>query len=90
MQELFIGKAKEWAIGCILGFIASINLLFDAPNNAGNIVLIYTVKFFGVIIFSFISGLFTVMAKDYYTLKLKNKIFKKKNYDDNNKSEISD
>jgi hypothetical protein len=82
MQDLFIGKAKEWFIGASVGFIASINLLFDAPNDAGSIVLIYGIKFFGVIVFSFISGLFTVMAKDYYTIKLKDKLFKKKK-DDN-------
>ena len=81
MQDLFIGKAKEWIIGGVLGFIAGINLLWDAPNNAGNIVLIYTVKFFGVIIFSFISGLFTVMAKDFYTQKIKGKLFKNKQDD---------
>ena len=78
MQEFINGKVKEFWSGSIVGFIAGIKFLFNGENNWGNLVLQYTVKFFAVCIFAFMSGLFTVIAKDFYDHKVKNWLFKKK------------
>ena len=67
MQEFFSGKIKEFWSGSLIGFIAGINLLFNGPVTWSDYVLVYTVKFFAVILFSLASGIMTVAAKDFYT-----------------------
>ena len=67
MQEFFSGKIKEFWSGSIIGFLAGVNLLFNGPVTWSDYVLVYTVKFFAVILFSLASGIMTVIAKDLYT-----------------------
>lgn len=67
MHEFFSGRLKEFYSGSIIGFLAGINLLFDGPVTWSDYVLVYTVKFFAVILFSLASGIMTVAAKDFYT-----------------------
>ena len=67
MQEFFSGKLKEFYSGSIIGFLAGINLLFNGPVTWSDYVLVYTIKFFAVILFSLASGIVTVAAKDFYT-----------------------
>jgi nicotinamide riboside transporter PnuC len=67
MQEFFSGKIKEFWSGSLIGFIAGVNLLFNGPVTWSDYVLVYTVKFFAVILFSLASGIMTVAAKDFYT-----------------------
>lgn len=67
MHEFFSGKIKEFWSGSLIGFIAGVNLLFNGPVTWSDYVLVYTVKFFAVILFSLASGIMTVAAKDFYT-----------------------
>ncbi len=78
MQEFINGKVKEFWSGSIIGFIAGVKFLFTGPMDWGSLVLQYTIKFIAVCVFAFMSGLFTVMAKDFYDHKIKNRLFKKK------------
>ena len=78
MFEFINGKAKEFFAGSIVGLIAGIKFLFAGPMDWGSLVIQYSLKFVAVCLFAFMSGLFTVMAKDFYDLKLKNWMFKKK------------
>jgi len=78
MQEFINGKVKEFWSGSIIGFIAGVKFLFTGPMDWGSLVLQYTIKFVRVCAFAFMSGLFTVMAKDFYDHKIKNRLFKKK------------
>ena len=64
MQELFHGKVKEFIGGSIVGFIAGIKFLFAGPLSPGGLVIEYFLKFIAVCIFSFTSGLFTILAKE--------------------------
>jgi len=78
MQEFINGKVKEFWSGSIIGFIAGVKFLFNGPMDWGSLVLQYTIKFLAVCVFAFMSGIFTVMAKDFYDYKIKNRLFKKK------------
>ncbi len=84
MHDFFSGKIKEFWSGSIIGFIAGIKLLFNGPVTWGDYVLVYTVKFFAVILFSLASGVMTVVAKDVYSEYIGPKLFKKKYGKDNN------
>lgn len=77
MQELFKEKLKWFIVGGAVGGIAGFHFLFDgAPISPGDLALEYTAKFFGTIILTFVSGLTTVIAHDFYKEKLKHKLFK--------------
>lgn len=78
MHDFFSGKIKEFWSGSIIGFIAGIKLLFNGPVTWSDYVLVYTVKFFAVILFSLASGIMTVVAKDVYNEYIGPKLFKKK------------
>ena len=66
MQEFINGKVKEFWSGSIIGFIAGFKFLFNGPMDWDSLVRQYTLKFVAVCVFAFMSGLFTVMAKDFY------------------------
>ena len=78
MGEFINGKVKEFWSGSIIGFIAGIKFLFTEPLGWGDLVIQYSLKFIAVCLFAFVSGIFTVLAKDFYEHKIKGKIFKKK------------
>lgn len=67
MHEFFSGRLKEFYTGSIIGFLAGINLLFNGSVTWSDYVLVYTIKFFAVILFSLASGIMTVAAKDFYS-----------------------
>lgn len=78
MEELFRGKIREFIAGSTVGFIAGLKFLFAGPMDWGTLAVQYTLKFVAVIIFSFVSGVATMAAKDLYEAKIKT-LFKKKN-----------
>lgn len=81
MHEFFAGRFKEFWSGSAIGFIAGIKLLFTGPDTWGDYILVYTLKYFGIILFSLTSGVMTVLAKDFYEGVIKPKIFKKNEKD---------
>ena len=78
MQEFFSEKGKVFLSGTIIGWIAGAKLLFDAPRTWDSLVIEYTLKFTATCVFAFMSGLFTVLAKDFYDGVIKPKLFKNK------------
>jgi len=90
MHDFFSGKIKEFWSGSLIGFIAGINLLFDGPVTWSDYVLVYTIKFFAVILFSLASGIMTVVAKDLYSQYIGPKLFKKKYNENSNGATTKD
>ena len=78
MRELFGEKVKVFWSGTIIGWIAGFNFLFDAPRTWDSLVIEYSLKFVATCVFAFMSGLFTVLAKDFYDGVIKPKLFKNK------------
>lgn len=70
MQEFFRGKLQEFYAGSVIGFIAGLKFLFADPGSGIGVVAQYTIKFVAVVIFSFTSGIMTVLAKDIYTYQI--------------------
>lgn len=67
MQDFVRGKLQEFYAGSVIGFIAGLKFLFTDPVSPIGLVAQYTIKFVAVVIFSFTSGIMTVLAKDIYT-----------------------
>ena len=67
MQDYFRGKLQEFFAGSAIGFIAGLKFLFADTGSGIGLVAQYTIKFIAVVIFSFTSGIMTVLAKDIYT-----------------------
>ena len=78
MQEFFSGKVKEFYGGTVVGFITGWHFLFAGPLGWGDLVIQYVLKFLATIIFAFVSGIMTVLAKDFYVSVIKPRLFKKK------------
>lgn len=78
MEKLFHEKIRLFLGGGIAGGLAGGHFLFGGSPTGGDLVFGYTMKFFGTIILAFVSGLFTVMAHDFYKHKIKHRLFKKK------------
>lgn len=71
-------KGKLFLRGFVVGGYSGFIFLFDVNLNWNDIAWLWAVKFFGVIILGFTSGLMTVLSTDFYKHKLKDKLFKQK------------
>lgn len=89
MEELFKEKLKWFIGGGTVGLIAGINFLFGAEATWSNIAIEWMAKFFGTIMLTFVSGLATVIAHDFYKHKIQNKLFKNKPKDDERKKDAA-
>lgn len=78
MEKIFHEKIRLFLGGSVIGGIAGGRILFGGHATWGDLVLEYTMKFFGTIILAFASGLVTVVAHDFYKHKVKHRLFKKK------------
>lgn len=83
MEKLFQEKIRLFIGGSAIGGIAGFRLFIDGIPVGGNLVWAYTIKFFGTIILAFVSGLFTVVAHDFYKHKIKDRLFKNKKESNN-------
>lgn len=72
MDKLGNGNAKFLFGGWIAGSSCSIPILFAGSHQ----LLDFVIKFVGLIIAGFITGLFTVLGNDFYKLKVKPRLFK--------------
>lgn len=94
-NPIFREKINLFLGGATVGGAAGVRLLFAGPHIGGDLVLGYTIKFFGTIVLAFVSGIFTLVAHDLYKHKIKDRLFgKKKNsqkqQDENNEQDIID
>jgi len=78
MEKFFGEKIKVFIGGSVVGWLAGIKFLFGGTHRPDDMVVEYIIKFFATIIFAFMSGLMTVIAKDFYDHKIKNRLFKNK------------
>lgn len=78
MREIIKEKLKWFIGGSFVGGYAGFTFLFNGNTHGIDLALGYTFKFFGTIILAFVSGVATVAAHDFYKIKMKNFLYKKK------------
>lgn len=88
MEKLFHEKIRLFIGGSVIGGISGFRLFIDGIPVGSDLVWAYTTKFFGTIILAFVSGLFTVVAHDFYKHKIKHRLFGKKKKDEAKEEEI--
>lgn len=88
-KRIFGEDLPAFGGGGIVGGIASLPVLANTPLlQIGFLDLL--LKLFGLIISVAVSGFITVLIKDFYEHKIKNKLFKSKNKDHGKKDEDSE
>lgn len=83
MKELFKffvhERGKAFIRGFFVGGYSGFVFLFDVALDWNHIAWLWAIKFIGIGILAFTSGLMTLLANDVYKHKIKDKIFKPKN-----------